>query len=570
MSKKTKQNKSTDLGKYGFKILGYCPKNDISKRAKFIVKFRDHDETMNTISIPRSYFSNISKMKVYLLDEGYDVPENSNITLDDPTLWKKIKELLMKGSKNTKFNIVARPGFHGRCYLTANNKIIGTPDGYRPFLDPDTKLFKGTVSHQGNLSEWKLNVASSGNHSSRIMTAICSGFSPYLIRWSSMETGGFHLWATSSTGKSTCLYIANSILGPRDSLKKWDSTATALEETATAYCDLLLGLDEIGLLEGTPAQIAQAARKAVYQLTSGMGKSRSQVFKDVSLQNSQRWTTCILSTGESSLFDQALDAGMSRKIGEQVRVVDIPADAGGEYGIFESLPDEMEGNPKKYAELLDEQSNKYYGTAHIKFLKKLTKDLAKDENNVRLKINERMEHFLDKNNVSRVIGHEGRLAKRFALSYAAGISAKKFGILDFSEKEIFNGISKCYRDALEYHSQSNPPSQKEQADAAYSKILKVINTDSFLDIRDKSKKISDKKIDKAKGFIYTLKKTTVAAIPLDGIEKILGNGNVRKKVLERLKTENLLLPRTDGKISRQINVRHSSRDKRHLVCFKLD
>jgi putative DNA primase/helicase len=569
MSKKTKQNKSTDLGKYGFKILGYCPKNDISKRAKFIVKFRDHDETMNTISIPRSYLSNISKIKTHLLDEGYDVPENSNVSLDDHALWTGIKEMLMKGSKDTKFNIVARPGFHGHCYLTANNKIIGTPDGYRPFLDPDINLFKGTVSHKGSLDEWKLNVAPAGSHSTRIMTATCAGFSPYLARWADMETGGFHLFADSSTGKSTCLYIANSILGPRDSLKKWDSTATALEETATTYCDLLLGLDEIGLLEGSPAQVAQAARKAVYQLTSGMGKSRSGVFRDVSLQNAQRWTTCILSTGESSLFDQAFEAGISRKIGEQVRVVDIPADAGGEYGIFESLPDEMEGNPKKYAELLDKQSKKYYGTAHIKFLEKLTKHLSKDEDNVRTKIAERMEHFLDKNDVSRVIGHQGRLAKRFALAYAAGISARKFGVLDFSEKEVFNGISKCYRDALEYYRQSNPLSKKEQADAAYSKILKLVDPSEFLDIRDDSKKISDKKIDKVKGFIYTLRKTKVAAIPLDRIQKILGNGNVRKKVFDRLKTENLILPRADEKISQQINVRHSSRGKPYCVCFKI-
>jgi hypothetical protein len=123
---------------------------------------------------------------------------------------------------------------------------------------------------------------------------------------------------------------------------------------------------------------------------------------------------------------------------------------------------------------------------------------------------------------------------------------------------------------LEYHRQSNPPSQKEQADAAYSKILKLVDPSEFLDIRDNSKKISDKKIDKAKGFIYTLNKTKVAAIPLDRIQKILGNGNVRKEVFGRLKTENLILPRADEKISQQINVRHSSRNKPHCVCFKID
>jgi putative DNA primase/helicase len=254
--------------------------------------------------------------------------------------------------------------------------------------------------------------------------------------------------------------------------------------------------------------------------------------------------------------------------GEQVRIIDVPADAGSNMGIFESLPDHV-NDAQEFAELIDRQTRIHYGVAHKEFLKKFIRRLKKDEGFVRRTIKERMNYFMEKNGVDRNDGFQGRFAKRFALVYSAGVSACKFGILEVDSVDIFNAISKCYRDALEYHNQSNPLSKKEQADAAYSKILKVINTDSFLDIRDKSKKISDKKIDKAKGFIYTLKKTKVAAIPLDRIEKILGNGNVRKKVLDRLKTENLILPRADEKISQQINVRHSSGEKPYCVCLKI-
>jgi putative DNA primase/helicase len=569
MSKKTKSNEANEYRYKYITISGYSDESEISSHALVFMSIPVRGGKIKNISISQSITTDKTLLKKQLTKYGFYPKKDATKKLGDTAYWTGLSTFLSQPIKR-EIELVGRPGFHGKIFVRADDDINVAITNSSPLLSPVLKISSPIIYNGTTLKEWQDNVADAGRYSSRFLLAQCCAFSGPLARWAGIESGGFHIFGDSSTGKSTCAYGAVSVYGPRPSLRSWYTTEAAIEDTAIAFCDNLLCLDEIKLLDSDPVKAAQKASLIIYQLASGTIKSRHPKSQYSSLQDAQQWKTGLFSTGECSLRENAKNAAAEYFLGEQVRVVDVPADAGCGIGIFETLPKLMKGDPGKYAELIDSNTKIYYGIAHKIFLKNLIKALQKDENRVRRNIGKRMDYFLDKNNVNRKIGHQTRLAKRFALAYAAGISACKSGVLPFDEKLIFKGISKCYQDTIEYQHQFNPLSKKEQADAAYSKILKLVDTSEFLDIRNNSKKISDKKIDKAKGFIYTLNKTKVAAIPLDRIQKILGNGNVRKKVLERLKTENLLLPRTDGKISRQINVRHSNEDKPHLVCFKLD
>ena len=83
--------------------------------------------------------------------------------------------------------------------------------------------------------------------------------------------GGFHLIGTSSTGKTTALYVAGSVWGGRSNkgfLDTWKSTANGLEAVAQLHNHCLLLLDEIN--EVNPYEVGAT----VYALANGSGKSR--------------------------------------------------------------------------------------------------------------------------------------------------------------------------------------------------------------------------------------------------------------------------------------------------------
>jgi hypothetical protein len=63
--------------------------------------------------------------------------------------------------------------------------------------------------------------------------------------------------------------------------------------------------------------------------------------------------------------------------GAQVRAVDIPTDAGKRMGIYESLPKHT--SPGEFSDLLKKNCEIHCGTAKPAFLKRIVRDLDKDQ-----------------------------------------------------------------------------------------------------------------------------------------------------------------------------------------------
>jgi len=96
------------------------------------------------------------------------------------------------------------------------------------------------------------------------------------------------------------------------------------EFTAKAHCDQLMCLDEMGEAS------AETVSKAADMLANGVGKVRAG--RDGAVRPPPTWRVLFLSSGEEGLADRLTEAhGGPRqpRAGQQVRVVDIPADAGG-------------------------------------------------------------------------------------------------------------------------------------------------------------------------------------------------------------------------------------------------
>jgi hypothetical protein len=139
-----------------------------------------------------------------------------------------------------------------------------------------------------------------------------------------------------ATGKSTALHVAGSVWGGGDTngyVRSWRATANALEGVCLSHSDTLLCLDVLSQLA------ARDAGEAAYMLANGSGKSRSS--RDGSARKAAKWRVLFLSSGEIGLADKVAEDGRGKRLvaGQEIRIVDVAADAGAGMGMFENLHD---------------------------------------------------------------------------------------------------------------------------------------------------------------------------------------------------------------------------------------
>jgi uncharacterized protein (DUF927 family) len=259
-------------------------------------------------------------------------------------------------------------------------------------------------------------------------------FAAPLLHPTGSESAGLQITGPTSTGKSTASKVAGSICGGGGAngyINRWRATSNGLEATAEAHCDTLLILDELGQVE------PEEAGAAAYMLANGSGKMRANEFG--SARKSKEWRTLFLSTGEICLSEHMREAGKTTRAGQETRMADVPADAGGGLGLFENIHGHSSAN--KFADHLGRQTQKYYGAPLREYLKRLTADL--DAN---IKRFERMkEEIFAKIVRDDFCGQVQRVARRFAFIGAAGELARMLGIVPWQKGEASRAAVKCFR-----------------------------------------------------------------------------------------------------------------------------
>jgi len=200
------------------------------------------------------------------------------------------------------------------------------------------------------------------------------------------------------------------------------------------HCDTPLLLDEMG--QGSGHEIGQVA----YMLANGQGKNRAR--RDGSARKAASWRSLFLSTGELSLADKIAEDGRGRRVaaGQEVRIVDIPADAGAGLGMFENLHGFE--TPKQLADHLKAASAKHYGHASRQFLEYLTAgDLAETEQVLK----KSLRGFIDEYCPANADGQVGRVAERFSLVAAGGELATACKIVPWSQGEATRAAAACFK-----------------------------------------------------------------------------------------------------------------------------
>lgn len=393
-----------------------------------VVRFRDHDHRERTIPIRRSSLaSGGGEARSTLADAGL---------VFDPARGKadRLVSALMRVKSSRRITLVDATGWCGGRFVLPG-RTIGAAGG-------EPVLFTGEASSlnygvAGHFEAWRAQVAAVAEGNSALVFAISAALAAPLLRVLDGEGGGFHFRGHSSTGKSTLLIAAGSVWGGSHGEQgfghTWRATANALESLALAHNDTLLCLDEFAQVDPSEAGVA------AYALANGQGKARLKA--DGNLRRRAEWLLLFLSSGELSLADHMASSvkGGRPAAGQELRLVDVPAEAGAGMGIWEALH-AAEG-PAQLSEAVKTAARTHYGHAGPAFLERLTRAQAEAVLDAR----RFMAGFMTTGERAGDSGQVRRVGRRFAVVGAAGELAIVWGIVPWPPGAAMAAALALYR-----------------------------------------------------------------------------------------------------------------------------
>ena len=132
--------------------------------------------------------------------------------------------------------------------------------------------------------------------------------------------------------------------------------------------------------------------------------------------------------------------------GQEVRLVNLSADAGAGMGVFETL--HGKGSARELAEHFRDAARTHYGTAARAFLTALVQDRVADLDGLLLVLKRMRETFIAEYVPDGADGQVGSVASRFALIAAAGELAIHYGVLPWLKGEARGAAATCFLDWL--------------------------------------------------------------------------------------------------------------------------
>lgn len=395
---------------------------------KRVIQFNDKDNVQHTLLIPYEHFMGEAQEALKIIANHGLMPPRQ------PNKKNVFINYIQDYPIEKRFRCVDRTGWHGHSYVTPN-KTYGDSSGEELLFNSE---MKNPYAVHGSLAGWQELSRLIEPHALGVLAFSCA-FSGQLVAPLNLESGGFHIYGSSTDGKSTITKAACSVWGnPREVSKQWRTTDNALENEAELRNDSFLNLDE--LRQAPP----KAVSDIVYMLTGGQGKSRSS--KTGKNRDSKQFNLMYTSTGEVTLEEHLRRGGIELDAGLLLRFAHIPSDAGKGYGVFEQI--NYGSRPQDIGNQINELSSKHYGHAGVKWLEYLTHDKGAVIQTALSQIDDFIQRC-SKNIGKKLNGQSNRVLRRFALVAVSGELATKAGITGWQEGRALNAVEQCFKTWLD-------------------------------------------------------------------------------------------------------------------------
>ncbi|MEZ5713419.1 MAG: DUF927 domain-containing protein [Sphingobium sp.] len=334
---------------------------------------------------------------------------------------------------SARLTLAERTGWVDASRFVLPNAVIAPPGSEQVHFDGAASALH--YREKGSLSGWKNSLASLAPGNGLLTFTISLAFVGPIMRWLDMEGGGFHFRGSSSTGKTSLAMAAGSVWGgggPLGFASSWRATGNALEGVAHGHTETVLILDELALVD------PQEAGSAAYALASGQGKARAQ--QSGALRRRSEWRVMVCSTGEIGLADHMRAAKRSERTmaGQELRLLDLPADAGAGFGAWEALHNIT--SPAAFSDAIKSACAAHYGHAGPAFVRGLVADPTYWESEAKRLV----KAFAAKTKQEGDSGQIHRGALRFAAVAAAGELAVALDIVPWRTGEAEAAALACF------------------------------------------------------------------------------------------------------------------------------
>jgi uncharacterized protein (DUF927 family) len=405
-----------------------------------VIRWRDRDGRKHQWSIP----------KRLVHAEGNRIAEElENAGLHchpSPRARSLLKQFIGDVCSKRRLTSVDRTGWHlaqgQHAFVLPGGEVYGPAAG-KVIMQTDRGGAEATFASAGTLADWQEQLGRFAVGNDRLALSICTALSTPLLDIVGGDSGGIHLTGESQTGKSTVLYVAGSVWGKGTrgaQVRQWRTTANGLESIAAETSDTALILDEMG--QASAVEVADT----IYMLANGSGKLRAS--RDGGARKTRTWRTTILSTGEIPLAAKMAEANRKMMAGLEVRLVNLPADAGvilggTRLGVFQTL----HGMPSagELAKHLQQAARTHYGTAGRAFLSALVRARVRAPDELNARIRAAQAEFLKRHVPGDAAGQVRSVSDRFALIGVAGELAREFGVLPWPEGEAMRAALACFK-----------------------------------------------------------------------------------------------------------------------------
>lgn len=406
-----------------------CSRLDVTARTRdedgqgwgFLLEFADPVGKVRTWAMPaRMLAGDGAEYRAALLNMGLRIASGANAR-------NRLGQYLQSRQPEEVARCADRVGWHGRAYVLPR-ETLGS-DGERIVYQVDG-ITDNPYKQRGTLDAWRAGVAALCAGNDRLLFTVSCAFAGALVRPSGVDSGGFHIRGDTSSGKSTALRVSASVWGGASYVQRWRTTDNALEAIAAQHCDGLLILDELAQVE--PKAVGECA----YMLANESGKGRSTRTGQVRAR--LQWRLLFLSAGEISLSQHMAEGGKRTKAGQDLRMADIPADAGVGFNLFNEVHGHAGG--AALSAYLMNACEENHGTAGRAWLNWLVDQVGTLRERTRSGIELLVSDWVPE----AASGQVHRVGRRFALVAVAGELASEAGITGWPKGEATRGVRACF------------------------------------------------------------------------------------------------------------------------------
>ena len=388
-------------------------RDDLGSSWGLLIGWNDNDGRAHQWAMPKAELAGDgTAIRAHLLERGCYI---SPI----PKARTKLLDFLGTVTTEARARAVEKVGWTDGAFALPD-RTIGDTESHRVIYQGPAAL-DHSYRCSGDLKGWQDEVARYGVGNSRLAVALSAAFVGPLLDLIGEEGGGLNLRGGSSIGKSTALVAGASAWGPPSFVRQWRATSNGLEGVAVQHNETLLCLDELAQLD------AKDAGSVAYMLANGMGKARAG--RSGALRSPAQWRVMFLSSGEISLGDLAGRDGRGTRrsaAGQEVRILDIEADAGCGLGLFETLHDAP--NAETLSRRIKEGAARFHGMAGPLFVQQVA---ARSEQ-VAAALKKGVDGFVTSYLPADASGQVARAARRFGLIATAGEMATRLGVLPWA------------------------------------------------------------------------------------------------------------------------------------------